>query len=225
MLIDLIHNHIVSDLKVTDDFKGTVLVINSSLLEEVIENGSVPLEFVMKRRLEPVQQMDETEFFLMRDVLHRLQRNMRRTAHLYQRRLILNDLSTFLHERINLNEQQESRSKTPFKPDPKQEILYKLLRLIRDHCKSEHLIHFYACQLCITPEYLSRQVKAASGKTVNQWISLGRLTEAKIMLRQLDISLQQIADKLRFSDHSSFGKFFRKHSGFTPMEYRKRYNL
>ncbi|MDR2384501.1 MAG: helix-turn-helix domain-containing protein, partial [Tannerella sp.] len=30
-----------------------------------------------------------------------------------------------------------------------------------------------------------------------------------------------IADELNFGDQSSFGKFFKKHTGLTPKEYRK----
>jgi AraC-like DNA-binding protein len=44
--------------------------------------------------------------------------------------------------------------------------------------------------------------------------------EASRLLRDPDLTLQQIAAELSFSDQSSFGKFFKKHSGITPMKYR-----
>jgi len=33
--------------------------------------------------------------------------------------------------------------------------------------------------------------------------------------------IAEIAYQLNFSDPANFGKFFKKHSGFTPLEYRK----
>ena len=40
-------------------------------------------------------------------------------------------------------------------------------------------------------------------------------------MRQKIYATQQIAEELAFSDQSSFGKFFKKHSGMTPMKYRQ----
>lgn len=51
-------------------------------------------------------------------------------------------------------------------------------------------------------------MKSFSGKTVNQWISEALMREAEISLRNPDLTIQQVADMLNFSDQSSFGKFF-----------------
>ena len=48
-----------------------------------------------------------------------------------------------------------------------------------------------------------------------------RVEEASRLLRDPELTLQQIAEELAFADQSSFGKFFRKHSGMTPMKYRQ----
>jgi AraC-like DNA-binding protein len=48
-----------------------------------------------------------------------------------------------------------------------------------------------------------------------------RVEEASRLLRDPELTLQQIAEELSFSDQSSFGKFFKKHSGMTPMKYRQ----
>jgi AraC-like DNA-binding protein len=64
-------------------------------------------------------------------------------------------------------------------------------------------------------------MKAFSGKTAYQWINDALITESKILLHKPDNAIQQVADELNFADQSSFGKFFRKHTGLTPREYRK----
>jgi YesN/AraC family two-component response regulator len=37
------------------------------------------------------------------------------------------------------------------------------------------------------------------------------------------MTMQQIADDLQFPNASFFGKYFKEHSGMTPMEYRMKY--
>jgi AraC-like DNA-binding protein len=48
-----------------------------------------------------------------------------------------------------------------------------------------------------------------------------RAEEASRLLRDPKLTLQQVAEELSFADQSSFGKFFRKHSGMTPLKYRQ----
>lgn len=46
------------------------------------------------------------------------------------------------------------------------------------------------------------------------------LREAKLMLRSTDLSVTEIADKLSFPNSSSFARFFRKYTGFSPVQFR-----
>ena len=60
-----------------------------------------------------------------------------------------------------------------------------------------------------------------TGKSANKWIDESLIVEAKILLKTPDITVQRVADLLNFSDQSTFGKFFKKHVGLSPMEFRK----
>ena len=57
-----------------------------------------------------------------------------------------------------------------------------------------------------------------TGKSANKWIDESLIVEAKILLKTPDITVQRVADLLNFSDQSTFGKFFKKHVGLSPME-------
>lgn len=103
----------------------------------------------------------------------------------------------------------------------KEEVIRKFIRLLLTHCKEHHDVSFYANELCMTAGNLSRITKAYSGKRTIKWINDVLITESKILLRKSNNSIQQVADELHFVDQSSFGKFFRKHIGLTPREYRK----
>ena len=46
------------------------------------------------------------------------------------------------------------------------------------------------------------------------------LMEAVWLLRSTDLPLAAIAERLHFSDHSSFGRFFTRMRGISPKRYR-----
>jgi AraC-like DNA-binding protein len=47
------------------------------------------------------------------------------------------------------------------------------------------------------------------------------LTESKSLIRFTEFDIAEIAYQLNFSDPANFGKFFKKHTGQTPVEFRK----
>ena len=103
----------------------------------------------------------------------------------------------------------------------KEELFEQFLQLLFEHCKEQHVVTFYAEKLFITPQYLSLILKELTGKSANKWIDDALIVEAKILLKAPQATVQQVADMLHFSDQSTFGKFFKKHMGISPMEYRK----
>ena len=100
-------------------------------------------------------------------------------------------------------------------------IMKAFAELLSQNIRKETSVEFYAEKLCISKQYLSLIVKEKTHVTIGKIISLVRVEEASRLLRDPDLTLQQIAEELSFSDQSSFGKFFKKHSGMTPMKYRQ----
>ena len=49
-----------------------------------------------------------------------------------------------------------------------------------------------------------------------------RLERAKWLLTETDISVTRIVDLVGYNDNSYFTRFFRKKTGLTPNEYRRR---
>ena len=89
------------------------------------------------------------------------------------------------------------------------------------YVEREHDVSFYADRLNISSHYLSRITNRVIGQPAGKVIVNELMSHAYIMLRNPEYTLQQIADRLNFSDQSSFGKFFRKHAGLSPAAYRK----
>lgn len=109
-------------------------------------------------------------------------------------------------------------------PDMKRSdtIMKDLAMLLTQHIRKETSVEFYAESLCISKQYLSLIVKEKTRVTIGTIISSMRAEEASRLLRDPGLTLQQIAEMLSFSDQSSFGKFFKKQTGISPLKYRQK---
>ncbi len=80
---------------------------------------------------------------------------------------------------------------------------------------------FYAEQLNIHSNHLNAVVKRITDKTSSQIIQQYLITFAKSLLRQTELSVKEIAFRLHFNEPTHFNSFFKKHTGFTPQQYRE----
>ena len=100
-------------------------------------------------------------------------------------------------------------------------ILKSFAELTTRHIMAQPSLDFYAEQLCISKQYLSLIVKEKTRVTAGRILATIRTEAASRLLRDPELTIQQIAEKMSFADQSSFGKFFKKHTGVSPMRYRQ----
>jgi AraC-like DNA-binding protein len=74
------------------------------------------------------------------------------------------------------------------------------------------------------PNYLNVLLKKQTGQNVSAYIRNRLLEEAKTLLLQTNWNLQHIAYSIGFSEQSNFNFFFKKNTGFTPVEFRRGFN-
>jgi AraC family transcriptional regulator, transcriptional activator of pobA len=78
----------------------------------------------------------------------------------------------------------------------------------------------YAERLAIHVNHLNKVLKENTGKTTTDVIS-GRIAqEARILLKQTDWNISEIAYSLGFEEVAHFSNFFKKQSGFSPLSFR-----
>ena len=79
----------------------------------------------------------------------------------------------------------------------------------------------YAEKLPFTYKTLNQHCKTIIGKTAKQIIDLYTILEIRRRLVIEDISIQAISDAMGFDEVTNFVKYFKKHTGSTPAEFRK----
>lgn len=97
----------------------------------------------------------------------------------------------------------------------------RFLQLVEKNCLKEKKLDFYAEQLGITAKYLSSAVTKHTGKKANRWISDYVIIEANKLLASTSAPIGTIAKRTGFITSSDFCRFYRTHTGISPMQYRK----
>ena len=78
----------------------------------------------------------------------------------------------------------------------------------------------YADRLAIHVNHLNKVLKENTGKTTTALISGRILNEAKILLRQTDWNISEIAYTLGFEEVAHFSNFFKKQTKVSPLAFR-----
>ena len=115
----------------------------------------------------------------------------------------------------------EARRKTDSQHNARlNQIFERFIALVNEYHCSERGMAFYADKLCLTPKYLSKLIKQASGRSAPDWIDEFVILEAKNLLKYTNMAIKEIVFQLHFPNQSVFYKFFKAHTGMTPSEYR-----
>ena len=96
------------------------------------------------------------------------------------------------------------------------------LEYIRSHIHENLTVENLASALSLNASYLSKLFKQEMGITLSRYIRDQKINVACNMLRHLDESSLTIANYLGFSSQSHFIQVFKKTTGLTPEEYRRR---
>lgn len=79
----------------------------------------------------------------------------------------------------------------------------------------------YADRLAVHVNHLNKVLKENMGKTTTDIISGRIIQEAKILLKQTDWNISEIAYSLGFEQVAHFSNFFRKQTSFAPIAFRE----
>ncbi|MDR2679473.1 MAG: helix-turn-helix transcriptional regulator [Tannerella sp.] len=223
-LILIMPAHITHFISGSSDMRGWVLAISKPFLETLSysreQQHQPDVLSYMQFKKNPLTYFSDLEYKSLYPSLDYVRNRMRQHAHLFYKESIKVALKMFFLDLGNVYLSKSEHFTTPTL-SRKEELFVDFLSLLRKNCKKQHDVKFYANELCITTQYLSSILKKESGKSAGRWIRDALMIEAKGMLKMPRTNVQQVANELHFPDQSTFGKFFKKHTGMSPMAFRK----
>lgn len=206
-------------IRIKDSARIAFIAINSDFLKYV-GNVKTVIEHVNKVKRMPVSHMEpdmmEESLMIYNEIKKKLSNPDYRFKEEVAKSYIQIMLCNFFDRFVLKNETTEEQA-----PKSRKEELFKnFIKLVKDNYLNHRSITFYADKLCVSPKYLSSVVHKVSEKYATDWINQYVILEAKSMLRMEDTNIKDVSNHLNFANQSFFAKFFKKHTGYTPKEYK-----
>lgn len=104
-------------------------------------------------------------------------------------------------------------------------VALRFRKLITSQIQNIHSVKEYADLLHMSPNHLNKSIKKVAGKTASEIINEALLMEAKALLSLPHYTISEVAFTLGVEDISYFSRFFKKHTGVSPSDYRKGIDL
>ncbi len=135
----------------------------------------------------------------------------------YSTALIQSEINTLLLdlERIGLDKRRYTAL-----PD----LLLKYRMLVEKQYTATRLVQKYAGQLGVSANYLNVLVRKYLGKSALNLINERVILEIKRRLLRTEKGVSEIAYDLGFDELSYFSRFFKRHTGMTPIAFREKMN-
>lgn len=211
-------DQILQHHEISDDFEGRFIVMSKQFTDKLLIDAydRFPLFRLIRDNpwlpLEPEELNLALDYYSMFKKTVQLENNPNRID-------IIKHLSQAFFFALNHKFQKQDLGDKK----SKQELLTeRFLNLVKVNYREQRSLEYYADELCLTPKYLSKVVKDTSGESATEWINDFVILEAKALLKSTNMTIQQITHALNFPSQSFFGKYFKRHAGMSPKEYRSK---
>lgn len=105
---------------------------------------------------------------------------------------------------------------------PYSQTIQFVMENIHKHIYAEIDIDALAKELGYNTYYMTKLFKNETGMSIKEYILREKTENAKILLETTNLNVNEVSDSLSFHSPSYFSTAFKKVTGYTPLEYRKR---
>lgn len=217
-LFIILPDQILQFESLSEDFKGYFIVMSQRFANNLFLNVQERFPLYLSVNDNPWTPLSDGELEGMMYYYNMLKTTLKMTENPHRTEIVKHLTQAFFY---GLSYQYHKLPENEKKS--KQELLVEqFLTLVQTNFKEQRGVEFYADKLCLTPKYLSKLIKDNSGKSAAEWIDNYVVLEAKALLKSTNLTVQQLSDELNFPSQSFFGKYFKRHVGVSPKEYRKK---
>ena len=210
-------NAYIKNAWLSPDFECNILCLSLRAVTDFIPENRLWNKINMLSAY-PIIHVDNENLHIFELCMKMLKEKLRASSSKYKKEIVYSIVKTYLLELLeNINKDEPSQNKFSRK-----EILFKdFMKLLTSQTIKPRSLTWYSDKLYVTPKYLSTICKVVSGKTAFAWINEYVVNDIKHLFLNTDKSIKEIADYYNFPNCSFFGKYIRKHTGYSPREYRR----
>lgn len=104
-------------------------------------------------------------------------------------------------------------------------VVFRAKHWLLQHIQAPYSLDRVAHEVAASPRTLLRHFKEVEGMTPLDYLHQLRVERAKQLLEVTNIELTEIMEYCGYQDPSAFRRLFRRATGVTPSEYRRRYTM
>lgn len=209
----------IYDALYSSDFDADFLLVGRNfLIENNPETVWATKGYVFIKE-NPVFRLDEKGKELLQTDFNLIKKRMLE-SNLFRREILGRTMQIFLFDLWNVYEDAINKQVTMSSVSAG--LFHRFMDMVRQYSISEREVTFYADKLCVTAKYLSEVVKKCSGYPASYWISGYATQEIVALLKNPDLTLAEISDRLNFYNPAHFSRYVKKMLGVSPSEYRQK---
>lgn len=212
----------ITSISCSNDFEAKIVACSRNIIEHSMPRLTDILPMLISHRTDPIMNLSQQDTDGLNGFFNFLKLKLQGEHTTFLKNKVICVMQAAMYEIMDIkcrNGLTEKLAKTR-----KEEIMAKFIISVSENFRKERQVSFYANDLCITPKHLSAVVKEISGRTAGEWIESYVTMESKVLLRTTDLTIQEIATKLNFTNQSFFGKYFKHQTGMSPSEFRNHHN-
>lgn len=213
---------LIQPLMVSTDIEANALLISDKILKQLLRSQiNIWNKALYMKEIYVIGEAD-----WLRDIQNLSRPILQRYGEMHLSKVILEDFLRMMlllicedllrHDNMAVREEEEAST------EHDKELFNNFLMTLSGEQQKKQQVTFYANLLNITPKYLSTICKRVSGKSPIRWITESVMQDSYMLLRESDLSVKVISNRLGFPNPSFFGKYFREEAGMTPVEYRNK---
>lgn len=207
-------------LAYSEDVTGRILTMSDDVVESFLPDTNSVLGFFHSLHTIPVSAQATADFKAILDLLVQTENEL--FSNLVGKDLMLKASFINLFVLIyRLFEIQEMANKT--ESDPKALKYFRAFQKNVSNSEFPKSIPRFAKELHISTVHLNRVCKSVTGKSASQIVQEYLVKQAQNYLNHTSYSISEIAYLLKFEYPNYFARFFRKHTGISPKEYREKF--
>jgi two-component system, response regulator YesN len=100
-------------------------------------------------------------------------------------------------------------------------LINRVISYIKKNIENDLSLKEISSYVNVHPNYLSAVFKKEVGKTLIEYINEQKIAAIKLYMDHTNLSISEISYTFNFNHSSYFSRFFKKHTGLTPRNYKK----
>lgn len=219
-LIVMRPGHVFHSYTPSPDFRGHAIMVSTRFFGETIPGLTQILPSLTHFHDHPVISLTSSDVAQQIEIRNLIQRRAYGiTNNGFRTDIVRSLLEALFFETLSLYSSHMG-DRTPSSMRRKDALLFGFIQLVEENFHTERSVAYYAERLFVSPKHLSAMIKEASGRTAGDWIDSYVVMEAKKLLRNTGMTIQEISTRLNFANQSFFGKYFKHLTGVSPRQYR-----